>query len=154
MSKFIIGTFLMLGFGFYVMSGGSEFEPEIRPITQAVIAIKSLEAVPFDAPIVTRAVVETVPFDAIEKAKVIPASIEAAPPAAVTPETFVDLRQVSGRRVNMRSGPSTNYDVLDTLARGTQTEVIEVNADGWARIRVTTTNQIGWMSSRLLTPGY
>jgi uncharacterized protein YraI len=62
------------------------------------------------------------------------------------------MRQVSGRRVNMRSGPGTNYGVLDTLTRGTQTEVIEVNANGWARIRVTTTDQVGWMSSRLLTP--
>lgn len=52
----------------------------------------------------------------------------------------------------MRSGPGTNYGVLDTLTRGTQTEVIEVNANGWARIRVTTTDQVGWMSSRLLTP--
>ena len=52
----------------------------------------------------------------------------------------------------MRSGPGTNYGVLDTQTRGTQTEVIEVNANGWARIRVTTTDQVGWMSSRLLTP--
>lgn len=152
MSKFIIGTFLMLGIGFYELSGGSDFEPEIHPIAQTVIETKSLEVVPFDAPIVTRAVVETVPFAAIKKARVIPASIEAAPPAAVIPQIFIDLRQVSGRRVNMRSGPGTNYGVLDTLTRGTQTEVIEVNVNGWARIRVTTTDQVGWMSSRLLTP--
>lgn len=152
MSKFIIGTFLMLGIGFYELSGGSDFEPEVRPIAPTVIETKSLEAVPFDAPIVTRVVVETIPVAAIEKARVFPSSIEAAPPAAAIPVTFIDMRQVSGRRVNMRSGPGTNYGVLDTLTRGTQTEVIEVNANGWARIRVTTTDQVGWMSSRLLTP--
>lgn len=151
MSKFIIGTFLMLGIRFYELSGGSDFEPEIRPIAQTVIETKLLEVVPFDAPIVTRADVEIIPFVAIEKARVFPASIEATPPAAAIPVTFIDMRQVSGRRVNMRSGPGTNYGVLDTQTRGTQTEVIEVNANGWARIRVTTTDQVGWMSSRLLT---
>jgi len=66
------------------------------------------------------------------------------------PET-IDLREVAGKRVNMRSGPGTNFDVLDTLNRGTQAEVIEVNADGWARIRITDSDQIGWMAERLLT---
>ena len=62
-----------------------------------------------------------------------------------------DVRSVSGDWVNMRSGPSTNYDVLDTLPRGTQAEVMEVDADGWARIRVTNTGQEGWMAERLLS---
>jgi hypothetical protein len=65
MSKFIIGTFLMLGIRFYELSSGSDFEPEIRPIAQTVIETKSLNVVPFDAPIVTRADVETIPFAAI-----------------------------------------------------------------------------------------
>ena len=152
MTKFIIGTFLMLGIGFCELSSRFDFEPKIRPITQTVIETKSLEVVPFDAPIVTRAVFDTIPFAAIEKAQVFPTSIAAAPSAAAIPIIFIDLRQVSGRRVNMRSGPGTNYGVLDKLTRGTQTEVIEVNANGWVRIRVTTTDQVGWVSSRLLTP--
>lgn len=150
MSKFIIGTFLMLAFGFYELSGGSDFEPDVRPLEQIAVSTKSLEAVPFDAPVVTRAAVETAPLAAIEEIEVVTASLEVAPTVAEIP---ADLREVAGKRVNMRSGPGTNYDVLDTLTRGMQTEVIEVNDDGWARVRVTTTDQIGWMAERLLTNG-
>ncbi|MEN8895051.1 MAG: hypothetical protein ABF248_03045 [Yoonia sp.] len=41
MSKFIVGTFLMLGFGFYQLSGGADFEPEVRALETAVISKNS-----------------------------------------------------------------------------------------------------------------
>ena len=50
----------------------------------------------------------------------------------------------------MRSGPGTNFDVLDTLPGGTEAEVMEVNASGWARIRILSTGEEGWMAERLL----
>jgi uncharacterized protein YgiM (DUF1202 family) len=43
--------------------------------------------------------------------------------------------------------------VLDTLAQGTEAEVIEVDSNGWAQIRITSTDQVGWMAERLLTDG-
>lgn len=65
---------------------------------------------------------------------------------------LLDLRAVAGSRVNMRSGPGTNHGVLDTLGQGTEAEVLELSSNGWARIRVLETGQIGWMAERLLTP--
>ena len=154
MGKFIVGTFMLLGFGFYELSGGAEFEPEVRPIQQAVISTKTLEAVPTSEPAVTRAVAQAFPIE--PEAEVFHASLTIldAPVQDTTQDpaaTSIDLREVAGKRVNMRSGPGTNFDVLDTLNRGTQAEVIEVNADGWARIRITDSDQIGWMAERLLT---
>lgn len=149
MNNFIIGTFLFLGFGFYVLSDGSDFEPDARPLEQAVVSTKSLEAVPFNEPVVTRAAVEPA-IAPIQEIEVIAASLEVVP----TVEDVVvalDLRTVSGNRVNMRSGPGTGYGVVDTLTRGTEAEVVEVNADGWARIRVTSTDQTGWMGAQFLT---
>jgi uncharacterized protein YgiM (DUF1202 family) len=52
----------------------------------------------------------------------------------------------------MREGPGTNFGVIDTLTGGTEAEVIEVNAEGWAYIRLVGTNQTGWMAERLLNP--
>ncbi|MFT5065081.1 MAG: hypothetical protein ACI9TA_000690 [Reinekea sp.] len=153
MRKFIIGTFLILGFGFYELSDGPNFTPEVRPIVQTAVSTKSLEVIPFDAPVVTRSATEMVQLAPIEDAEVITASRGVTPTVAEIPESIVDLREVAGKRVNMRSGPGTDYGVLDTLARGMQTEVIEVNADGWARVRVITTDQVGWMAARLLTDG-
>ena len=158
MTKFIVASFLMLGWGFYEMSGGADFVPEVRPIAQVAVKTQPLDAVPFDAPMVTRATAFDVPdFPDTTAAKLItaslatPAIVQEIPAVPQAPIAAIDLRQVSGARVNMRAGPSTSYSVLDTLARGTNAEVIEVTADGWARIRVTSTDQIGWMAARLLS---
>lgn len=151
MSKFIIGTFLVLGFGFYELSDGADFEPQTRPLTQIAVSTKSLEEIPFDAPVVTRASFEPTPIAPIEDTTV---ALEATPDvteAVADTPAQIDLRQVAGKRVNMRSGPGTDYSVVDTLNRGTQTEVIEINADGWARVRVVQSDQTGWMAERLLT---
>jgi len=76
-----------------------------------------------------------------------------AEPVVVAAATPLDIRAVAGSRVNMRQGPGTNFSVLDTLDGGTEAEVLEVNANGWARIQVLTTGQTGWMAERLLTDG-
>tara|TARA_R110002051_G_scaffold20631_1_gene55956 strand:+ start:2601 stop:3083 length:483 start_codon:yes stop_codon:yes gene_type:complete len=158
MGKFIIGTFLLLGWGFYELSGGADFEPETRVSQQTALSTQTLTPVPFDAPLVTRATTIELPSIANPaQAQVIKASLATTPAVQVAPavqEAAVsqsDVRQVSGNRVNMRKGPGTDYSVLDTLPRGTQAEVIEVTTDGWARIRVTTTDQMGWMAARLLS---
>ncbi|MEN9012841.1 MAG: SH3 domain-containing protein [Yoonia sp.] len=155
MSKFNVGTFLMLGFGFYQLSGGADFEPEVRALETAVISTKSIEIVPFDEPVVSRAPVEVAAAPLAEtetpviEPEVVQASLEVAPTVAEV-AVELDLREVSGKRVNMRAGPSTNDAVLDTLVRGTQIEVLDVNADGWARLRVLDTDQVGWMAERFL----
>ena len=69
------------------------------------------------------------------------------------PEISGDLRQVAGTRVNMRSGPGTEFGVVTTLSRGADVEVFEVNASGWARLRNVATGQEGWMAERLLSGG-
>lgn len=151
MNKFIIFTFFMLGLGFYEMSGGADFVPETRPQPQIASITVNEPTVPFDEPQVTRAAAIELPAFTAE-AEVTPASFDTTPVPEV--ETMpADIRSVAGARVNMRTGPSTNYAVLDTLTRGTETEVIEITADGWARVRVSTTNQVGWMAARLLSDG-
>ncbi|MDG1376597.1 MAG: SH3 domain-containing protein [Yoonia sp.] len=148
MNKFIIGTFLILGFGFYELSGGAEFQPEQREITELAAVKDAPVVVPFNAPKVSRAATIEIP---VAEAVIVEASLEEPAEAPVIAETPLDLRVVSGNRVNMRMGPGTNYGVLDKLTRGAQAEVLEVTGDGWSRIRVIETGQIGWMSSRLLS---
>lgn len=152
MSKFIAVTFLMLGVGFYELSGGADFEPAERPIKQTVISTKSIDIAPIAEPVVTRAAAPVAPIAAEVEPTPPPTPVVLdVAPIAVEPEVRLDLREVAGGRVNMRSGPSTNNAILDTLVRGTETEVLEVNADGWARVRVISTDQIGWMAERFLS---
>jgi hypothetical protein len=147
MDKFIIGTFLLLGFGFYQLSGGADFQPEPSPVVELAAVEVTPAAIPFNEPQVTRAAAFEIPTEApVAEAVIIEASME----VPAIEELPVDLRAVSGSRVNMRTDPGTNYGVLDKLVRGTQAEVIEVTAEGWARIRVVETGQVGWMATSLL----
>ena len=177
MGKFIVFTFLVLGVVFYEMSGGSEFEPELRaPIAVAETKLDPSRTAPVE-PQVARAdtstliqisapatsapvepVVEQVAFvaplpagEVVITPAPVSASVEPVVEAPVEQTPIYDIRTVAGDWVNMRSGPSTDYRVLDTLPRGTEAEVVEVNADGWARIVVMTTGQEGWMAERLLS---
>lgn len=177
MSKFIVGTFLILGWTFYELSGGSDFVPEERVVAQAdpVAEVETAIAEAEEAPVVevTRAepadlldvtgveiaVTEVETANVAAEEEVVAEIIAAAliEPIVVEPEIeaviepALDIREVAGSRVNMRAGPGTSYDVLDTLPGGTEAEVMAVNADGWARIRIIETDKIGWMAERLLT---
>lgn len=182
MGKFIAFTFLMLGIVFYEMSGGAEFEPELRapiavastdlePVAEPAfeaevaradtasliqIAAPVAEAAPAAPALVAAPVSYTGPLPAgqvVITPAPAPAVEAAAEPVVADAAPLYDIRSVAGSRVNMRSGPSTDFRVLDTLPRGTEAEVIEVNAEGWARIRLMTTGQEGWMAERLLTEG-
>lgn len=184
MGKFIAFSFLMLGIVFYEMSGGAEFEPELRaPIAVAETQLEPAEA-PVAQPEVTRAdtasliqiaapapttpIVAPAPAPSVASpasfsgplpagqvvitpAPAAPAQENTTLPQPVAETPLIDIRAVAGSRVNMRSGPSTDFRVLDTLPRGTEAEILEVNADGWARIRLMSTGQEGWMAERLLT---
>ena len=180
MGKFITATFLILGWAFYEMSGGADFVPEERIVADAETAVEEpvVETAAVTrsatAPLVTLAlpVAEpaAVPVAAQPETNVVQANVsdvveaviesaaltETVPaPAAPAPVAApaLDLRYVSGSRVNMRTGPGTNYSVIDTLPGGTETEVLFVDASGWANIRITGTGVEGWMAERLLTDG-
>ena len=166
MSKFIVLTCALLFWAFYEFSGGSEFTPLERkvPIAKAPVAEESvlpeiteittvaLEAAPapvLQAPKAEEPAYIVIPAPAEPKEAVQQASLDtggAGPASGDYP-----IHKVAGEWVNMRDGPSTNYLVLDTLPRGTRAEVMVVNADGWAQIRILNTGQVGWMAERLLS---
>lgn len=59
---------------------------------------------------------------------------------------------VTGTRVNLRDGPSTDNAVVDQLARGTEAEVLGEAGDGWLQIRAVATGAEGYMSGNFLSP--
>lgn len=176
MSKFIVFTFLILGWTFYEMSGGSDFVPQERQVAQ-VEAAESTPAVTRSAatptlislsrpvtdatsePAVAAEVIAPITQATFETVDDTPAAEPEVDPVVETVETPqvtpppLDLRLVDARRVNMRAGPGTNFGVIDAFDRGTEAEVLLVDATGWAQIRITSTGQTGWMAERLLTDG-
>jgi len=196
MSKFVFGTFMVLGLAFYILSDGPDFVPEERVVAEVepeiikepVVGVEEIAVVEpvEDEPVVevqtTRA--DTSALLNLSTAELTPTEPEPVFTSLATPlaepetndadvvavlatlvddvtkdlavevaavEPDLDMRFVSGSRVNMRSGPGTNYSVLDTLDGGTAAEVLEVDTSGWARIRLPDSNRIGWMAERLLT---
>ena len=63
---------------------------------------------------------------------------------------LADFRVVSGTRVNLRGGPSTDFEVRTQLFEGDEVEVLDDTGDGWVQLRVLGTEEIGWMSEDFL----
>lgn len=61
------------------------------------------------------------------------------------------IMYVSGKAVNVRSGPSTRQPVVGKLTRGEAVSVVWIEDNGWARIRVEGDGVDGYMSADFLT---
>lgn len=181
MARFIIATFLLLGWGFYELSGGADFTPpqaEARPLNALLKEVAEEEEARTlvargdqspsnaqiigqgtlreeNAPVVTLAGLSTSLTETSttldEALGEAEAKLETEEPVE-TVASAIDWRVVSGTRVNMRNGPGTNHQVLDQLVQGDQAEVLQDPGNGWLKIRVAKNGSIGWMSGSLLTP--
>lgn len=187
MKTFILLTFGFLGFAFYEMSGGSDFEPASARMaeaeTQAPKPVKAAQ-VPAsvvtastesitkisNSPSVTRVALNLTNIaDAGEAATTQTAPAARIIDSAETPQIILpsliattnrngnatdsDVRKVSGNRVNVRGGPSTNYGVVSKLTRGAEVRILEDNGDGWVRMQPVDGGEAGWMADFLLTSG-
>ncbi len=165
MKTYVWLSFAFLGWGYYEMSGGADFVPEDTPVLAAAETSATEELVtranaPTLLAVSTSNVSSSLPVidTAVVKADTQAAGSEATAPQATVVQVAapapvaLDIRQVAGSRVNMRMGPNTDYDVITTLDGGTDMEVLEVNAAGWARVIAVDRGIEGWMAERLLTP--
>lgn len=80
------------------------------------------------------------------------ASTPAAQPVRAELEAAADIREVTATRVNVRTGPSTDFDVLTRVTQGQQVEVLNDNGDGWLRLRILPDDRVGWIAARLISP--
>ncbi|MDK3072116.1 SH3 domain-containing protein [Sedimentitalea sp. JM2-8] len=76
----------------------------------------------------------------------------AVPRTDPLPDTEKDLREVTGTRVNMRDGPGTIYPVVARLDIGHKVEILSDSGTGWLRLRILPEQQLGWISSSLISP--
>jgi outer membrane receptor protein involved in Fe transport len=81
------------------------------------------------------------------------APLEIAPEAiTAAPAPAVELVRIAGNRVNIRSGPGTEYAVVVTLDGGTVIEALSITDSGWIEIRLPDGGGIGWVSATLVEP--
>lgn len=91
-------------------------------------------------------------IDNAETPQIILPSLIATTRTEATAES-PDLRIVSGNRVNVRGGPSTNYGIVSKLTRGEEVQILEDNGNGWVRMQPVDGGESGWMADFLLTSG-
>ena len=210
MTRFILLSFGFMGWAFYEMSGGSDFEsasdriarlspaPEVTvanvdeaaPAETTVAAAEVVDTDPPETSSVTRvslnltdvqnsddltaavneAVTQAVQIDpesgvaintdtttsSADTPAIIPSLINPDDTGAATVTAAIgssDIRKVSGNRVNVRGGPSTDFDVVSRLVRGDAVQIIEDNGNGWVLMRPVDGGTEGWMADFLLTSG-
>lgn len=175
MKAYIWVTFALLGWAYYEMSGGRDFEPGSNGLSVfakieetaldaeavarlSLVDMTSVGPVEGTDPPSDRAVVEAAVLAAVRStdtagfaespvSMIVPAD-EAEASAETSPA--VDLRAVNGASVNLRTGPGQEHPVLATLARGTTVQVLEDPGDGWVRLQVVPQGRIGWIADFLL----
>lgn len=202
MTRLIILTFAFLGFAFYYLSGGAEFEPSKQRLTDVTAAPLKADAPADELPAraglaseVTRVSLNLTSVDEVltggttqparivtplpdddaepapeavtlqipqssEVAAIIPSLVDGAdettaarlaPLEEASTPAVTDIRAVSGNRVNVRGGPSTGFDVVNSLVRGDEVEVLEEDGAGWVRMRPLDGGTEGWIADFLLT---
>lgn len=77
--------------------------------------------------------------------------LAAADSGLVVDQSPLDLREVTGNRVNMRNGPGTDYSIVGRLERGDEVEVLAEPGNGWLKLRVSDSGRIGWMADFLVS---
>jgi len=168
----MIVTFLLLGWGFFELSGGADFvppEPQPKPLNalleevaqeeKAIVA--RADRAPASEEILgqgqdrdARPAVTLASFgnDGTSLATVLGEAEKVLEPEVEEVAAITDIRVVTGSRVNMRNGPGTSYQVLSQLVRGDEAEVLQDPGNGWLKIRVNDTGRVGWMAERLMRP--
>jgi uncharacterized protein YgiM (DUF1202 family) len=90
----------------------------------------------------------------IAGAFVVGAALEVtqAEPEVVVATTFeAPVMYVSSSAVNVRAGPSTDYEVVGRLIRAEAVTVVSAADEGWVQIRIEGDGIEGFVAARLLT---
>jgi len=162
MWRFIVCSFAFLGWGFYELSGGSDFAPETqqaaifaplsKPISQPVELAKAKPAPAIPQVVLASVTTRAEPLEPLNAAALIePAKLETVvePTPVVAASQPLDIRTVNPNRVNVRGGPSTNFDVVAKLRKNDAVTILSDDGAGWVEIE-TIDGQVGWMADFLL----
>ena len=179
MWKYLLLCFVMLGWAFFELSGGQDFQPVLAaPVSEvaaptddadpidrsfdreevARAATNALRSIEFDddtkdvshVNVPARATLWKVSADT-ETSAIIENMLEDVVPVVAAAVTNAEnLYAVAVNRANMRNGPSTRNGVIAKLERGTAVQLLPSSSGSWVKLRVVQTNRVGWISKKLL----
>jgi uncharacterized protein YgiM (DUF1202 family) len=161
MKRYVWLTFALMGWVYYEMSGGADFVPIERQVAAVELEAPEIVARADTTTLMSVSSSNTVAEpessdEAVLRAVALAVALDTVEPnVTAVVETVVelelDIRDVSGSRVNLRMGPGTGFKVITTLDGGTKIEVLDVDGDGWANVSTVDRGIEGWMAERLLS---
>lgn len=130
----------------------------MRPKTtlRTVPAVQRVAATPDDAATVPEEEPTIIlPSLLVDKPVITPVDFgdDSAAQAVAATGPAGEVRQVTGRSVNVRGGPGTDYSVVNRLKRGDQVEILQDPGNGWVKLRPVSGGSVGWMADFLLSEG-
>ena len=132
------------------------FAPELdEPVFTEMVAEVAPEVIQIEEPEVTRAAL----ISPVEVATpVVEAATQPAPApepvvvvAAPAPEPERIIWYVTGSRVNVREGPSTDYGIMGKVIYGEAAEIISDPNSDWVKIRIEGDGVEGFIMKRFMT---
>ncbi|ABN75444.1 SH3 domain-containing protein [Cereibacter sphaeroides] len=154
------------------LAAAAKLEPHPRPVvtpveTASLEAARTLtvaaEAQPVTMPAPTPVALPATRYrgDRVQVLPLPPRAAETRAPQPVLAATMVaetrqpagEVRHVTADAVNVRSGPSTAYPVVDRVLRGDAVLVDGPQEGSWAPIRIEGDGVAGYMAARFLAPG-
>ena len=126
--------------------------PEETPVSDALSEALASDQSPETASVLSVAVTNPDPApDPIATPVAATPEPTPEPEPAAEPTRQVTFLYVTGTRVNVRGGPSTDYGVIAALGQNTAVEDLGDASGGWREIRLLDTGERGYMSERFLT---
>ncbi|QTN34659.1 SH3 domain-containing protein [Cognatishimia activa] len=173
MSRFIFLSFAFLGWAFYEVSGGPDFQPRISAVIaatqntsptsstigveQAAIRLRENKTETSETGlIVTRMAIadETVPGRGITNYTMSATDVPNDRKLVFslsTAEPSPEIRRIRADNVNMRTGPGTEFVVVDNLAVDTRVKLLDGSVRGWVKLRSLDSGRVGWVKRRFLS---
>jgi len=135
MWRFVLVSFVFLGWAFYHLSGGSAYRP----------APNSLQArATQDAPVPEGT--HGPQTEAVRLASLGVPTLTLTPPD----RHHGDRHGVRPPEVTLRMGPGKGYGGMARLERHDEVVVLRAPGGGWVKLRVADTGTVGWMPAGLL----
>ncbi|MEP3345869.1 MAG: SH3 domain-containing protein [Litoreibacter sp.] len=124
-----------------------------EPVVQA--------AAPAEDLVPTPAVTEPELISEIAAPALVSVSTDTTTPAAsetvvteqivTAPAPAASIRRVTGRRVNLRAGPTTTSEIVGRAVRNDSAEVVELLPSGWAKVYILETGIEAYISAQFLS---
>lgn len=174
MNRFIVLSFAFLGWAFFEISGGTDFQPRFSAAIAATDPPTSITSAQIRAAQPTEAVVETA--SATQETSLIVTRMIVADRPVIEPGvtsysisskdisndkrlvfslgnsvSSADIRRIRADNVNVRTGPGTKFVVVDKLALDSRVILLDGSVDGWVKLRSLDSGRVGWTLRRFLS---